>query len=169
MRNIVAIVLISLSASSVGQSKYAGDLTGTGGDLGLRMMSASQIVAQKEACVDPYRKLGTNYITLKPMFDWRHRESGTNPMPQWEHINTQVSNVSGLKILVRFQRDVAWITNYPKLSSVVDGSTINAYVKRVGIEKYLTVTGLEKTVPLLDYGIPFNPWSKTNNPPTRKP
>lgn len=122
----------------------------------------------------PYRIIGTNHYDLTPLYRWHtnHALYKTAPMEDWIHaangdyfIVKQVWE-PGL-LYVDFSR---WdssgqrqnfpivITNYPGWSKVKDGDRLDLFAFEIGRYQWREFSGSTHTVPLYDYGIPYDPW-----------
>lgn len=53
---------------------------------------------------------------------------------------------------------VFFLTNYPYASQVADGQQIQFLALRVGTFQYTDSAGAVRTVPMFDYGVPYDPW-----------
>ncbi len=52
-----------------------------------------------------------------------------------------------------------FLRNYPGFKSLTDDQKIRFLALRTGVYKYTDTSGAVRTIPLYDYGIPYDPWA----------
>jgi hypothetical protein len=119
----------------------------------------------------PYRQIflyGTNrYLDLGPLFT-RLRTNGPPPLTPWVFIRGEIAQVHPHGLLLTlfnynpdadrvYGGDSACLTNYPGHRQLADGATVKCFAVEIGTFQFRDHRGIQRTVPLYDHGIPFDP------------
>ncbi len=112
---------------------------------------------------DPHRKIKNANgelvnADLRPLFAWFGNKRGKRPMDVWGRFiaTTMERDASGLLVKNSLDSKVALLRNYPY--QVPKGALIHFFaVAQTELHTYKDSSGVENTVHIYDYGIPYNP------------
>jgi hypothetical protein len=136
-------------------------------------------VTAVRATREPYRRVGTNFYDLSPIYLWSSSSAGSNsrlpprPMAEWYgvtahsgpvYIRYLVDQVLQDGLLVHESRFVTYtvddppffLTNYPNFRNLTDNQSISFLALRTGGYRYVDTLGAVRTIPLYDYGTPVS-------------
>lgn len=154
---------ILLFAAFLGFTLNGDELSRIGGFVG-GAARAPRSEPPKPAKVEhPFRKAGGRYWNVSPLY--LNAPNVRVNFPGWQPIfGTVAQNTSGGILVDRKYSTVegrVFVRNYP--TAVPDGSKIMLWAIEDGVKQYESVTGANTTVAQFDYGIPYDPFAKTNS------
>jgi len=120
------------------------------------------IVVSSAFAQDVYRKIGDRFYDVRQP-GWFNSDTYDNPILV-SHVIDRVLRDGILVHQVRFNGAVGgsvedkqcFITNYPSLQMATDGQKAHFLAMRVGNYQYRDITGITRTVPMYDCGIPYS-------------
>ncbi len=143
----------------------------------LCLAAAATAAAAQEFTRDqsrPFRKLGTNYYDLRPLFAWYRlppdkMASKPNPLPEWRvclvALSEQViaEGVVFKEVDPRYPQIDSWrggpylATNVPNFKSLRPGRSFELLAVRTGKFSYTRSNGQTFQIEIFDRGVPFDP------------